>query len=257
MDMGKVIAVSGKGGAGKTLLAALLVRKLVKTGHKSILAIDADPDSNLPDALGVPVESTIGDIREELSVKQSRLPPGYSKDAWLESRAFEIMAEAPSFDVLVMGRPEGPGCYCSVNHMLRKITDSMMGDYDYIIIDAEAGLEHLSRRTTQNVDDMIVVTNGSLYAFNTAERIKNLAKELRIGFKRLYLVVNRVDPSHEKLILKRVESTGLEFAGAIPEDASVAEYNLLGKSLLELPDDSPAVKAVDEIMEKLSVQGGK
>ncbi|MDI6889119.1 MAG: AAA family ATPase [Methanocellales archaeon] len=255
--MGRVIAVSGKGGAGKTLLAALLVRKLVKTGHKSILAIDADPDSNLPDALGVFVESTIGDIREEFSVEQSRLPPGYSKDAWLESKVFEIMVETPSFDVLVMGRPEGPGCYCAVNHILRKIIDSMTGGYDYAIIDAEAGLEHLSRRTTQNVDDMIVVTNGSLSGFNTAERIKNLANELRIKFKHLYLVVNRANSSHEKLILKRVGSIGLEFAGGIPEDANVAEYNLLGKSLLELPDDSPAVKAMDEIMEKLSMQGGK
>jgi len=253
--MGRVIAVSGKGGVGKTLLAALLIRKLVRTGHKGILAIDADPDSSLPNALGVSVESSIGDIREEFSIKQSRLPPGYSKDAWLESKMFEIMVETPSFDVLVMGRPEGPGCYCAVNHILRKIIDSVTGGYDYTIIDAEAGLEHLSRRTTQNVDDMLVVTDGSLSGFNTAERIKNLANELRIKFQHIYLVVNRVDSSHDELISKRVESTGLEFAGGIPEDANVAEYNLLGKPLLELPDDSPAVKAVDKIMEKL--KGGK
>ena len=247
--MGKVIAVSGKGGVGKTILAALLIRKLIKAGHRSILAIDADPDSNLPDMLGVSVGRSLGDIREELLAKQSQFPPEYSKDVWLESKVLEIMAETPSFDVLVMGRPEGPGCYCAVNHMLRSIIDFLTRSYDYTVIDAEAGLEHLSRRTTQGVDDMIVVTDPSLHGFNTAERIKNLAKELGMEFKHLYLVVNRV--SREKLISEKVGSIGLEFAGVIPEDVNVAEYNLVGKSLLELPEDSPAVKAVDEITEKI------
>lgn len=249
MNMGKIIAVSGKGGAGKTVLAALLIRRLIKTGHRSTLAIDADPDSNLPDMLGVSIGRSIGDVREELLTKQSQLPPGYSKDAWLESKIFEIMAETPSFDVLVMGRPEGPGCYCAVNHILRDIIDSLARGYDYTIVDTEAGLEHLSRRTTASVDDMIVVTDPSLHGFNTAERIKNLAKELGIKFKHLYLVVNRV--SREKLASEKVRSIGLEFVGVIPEDVNVAEYNLIGKSLLELPEYSLAVKAVDEITEKI------
>lgn len=249
--MGKVIAVSGKGGVGKTILASLLIRKLVKSGKKSILAIDADPDSNLPDALGVSVKRSLGDIREELISKQSEFPPDYSKTAWLEAKVLEIMAEMPSFDVIVMGKPEGPGCYCAVNHMLRGIIDSLPRNYDYTIIDAEAGLEHLSRRTTQGVDDMIVVTDLSIHGFKTAERIKNLSKELGIEFKHLYLVVNRVDHSHEKMISEKVNSTGLEFVGLIPEEEEITEYNLVGKSLLDLPESSSAVKAVDDIAKKI------
>ncbi|NYT00301.1 MAG: AAA family ATPase [Methanocellales archaeon] len=251
--MGKVIAVSGKGGVGKTILASLLIRKLVKSGKKSILAIDADPDSNLPDALGVSVERSLGDIREELISKQSEFPPDYSKTAWLEAKVLEIMAEMPSFDVIVMGKPEGPGCYCAVNHMLRSIIDSLPRSYDYIIIDTEAGLEHLSRRTTRGVDDMIVVTDLSVHGFKTAERIKNLSKELGIEFKHLYLVGNRVNPSHEKMISEKIKSTGLEFAGLIPEEKEITEYNLVGKSLLDLPESSLAVKAVDDIAKKIKL----
>ena len=161
------------------------------------------------------------------------------------------MAEMPSFDVIVMGKPEGPGCYCAVNHMLRGIIDSLPRNYDYTVIDAEAGLEHLSRRTTQGVDDMIVVTDLSIHGFKTAERIKNLSKELGIEFKHLYLVVNRVDSSHEKMISEKVKSTGLEFAGMIPEEEEITEYNLVGKSLLDLPESSSAVKAVDDIAKKI------
>ncbi len=249
--MGNIIAVSGKGGVGKTIFATLLIRKLVKSGKKSILAIDADPDSNLPDALGISVERSLGDIREELTSDQSELPPDYSKMAWLEGKIFEITAEMPNFDIIVMGKPEGPGCYCAINHMLREIIDSLPKSYEYTIIDAEAGLEHLSRRTTQSVDNMIVVTDLSIHGFKTAERIKNLSKELGIKFKHLYLVVNRVDPSHEKMISEKVKSTGLEFVGVIPEEAEITEYSLVGKSLLDLPESSSAVKAVEDIAKKI------
>lgn len=247
----RIIAVSGKGGVGKTMLAALIIRKMVRDGEKNILAIDADPDFNLPGMLGVSVKSTVGDIKEELLTKQSQLPPGYSKDKWLEYRVFEIIAETPDFDILVMGRPEGPGCYCSVNNILRWIIDSMTKSYDHVIIDAEAGLEHISRKTTLGVDDMIIVTDMSQHGFDTAERISELAGELDARFKHLYLVVNRVSAGHEKAIIDRAKSFGPEFLGTIPYDVHIEEYLFAGKSLLDL-EECNATKAVETIMDKLS-----
>lgn len=247
----RILAVSGKGGVGKTMLSALIIRKLVKDGERNILAIDADPDFNLPGMLGVSVKNTVGDIKEELLTKQSQLPPGYSKDTWLESRVFEIIVETPDFDILVMGRPEGPGCYCSVNNVLRWVIDSMTKSYDHVIIDAEAGLEHISRKTTMGVDDMIIVTDMSQHGFDTAKRINELAGELGARFKHLYLVANRVNAEHERAVTERAESLGPEFLGMIPYDICIEEYLFAGRSLLDLEECS-ATKAVEAIMDKLS-----
>lgn len=244
--MGKTIAVSGKGGVGKTLVSTLLVRHLRDAGAGSVLAIDADPDANLASSLGVEVEKTMGDVREDMS---RGLPQSVEKRKYLEAKAFEVTAEADGFDLISMGRPEGPGCYCALNHMLREVIDAVTGAYDYTVIDAEAGLEHLSRRTTQNVDVMLVVTDASRKGLETAKRIRELAGELEIVFGRLELVLNRVSESNRGAVRSGAADAGLDVVGEILEDANVSEYDLAGKPLIGLPADSPACVAVGKILE--------
>ncbi len=247
-----IIAVSGKGGTGKTLLSSLLIKLLSETG-KDILAIDADPDSNLPEALGVEVMKTVGDVREELKVDTAKgnIPKDMNKWDILDYKIMESVVETPKFDLLVMGRPEGSGCYCAVNNMLRKIIETLSSNYDYIIIDTEAGLEHLSRRTTQNVDIMLVVTDKSKRGILTAQRIGELSNELDINFKEMLLVVNRITPDNKDLILKKAQETGIEIVGTIYEDHEVSEYDVEGKPLVELSDDSNSVVAVSKIVSRI------
>jgi CO dehydrogenase maturation factor len=247
-----IIAVTGKGGVGKTLLSSLIIRNLTKSG-KNILAIDADPDSNLPEALGVEVTKTVGDAREELKkeVKSGNTSP--QMDVWntLDYKIMESIIETPEFDLLVMGRPEGSGCYCAVNNMLRKIIETVSSNYDIVVIDTEAGLEHLSRRTTQNVDTLLVVTDSSKRGILTANRIKELAKELDISFKNLYLVLNRIKPENEENVRETVKDFGLDIIGIIYDDELTAGYDMEGKPLFELPDDSETVISVSKIVEKI------
>ncbi|ABR54217.1 Cobyrinic acid ac-diamide synthase [Methanococcus vannielii SB] len=247
-----IIAVTGKGGVGKTLLSSLIIRNFAKTG-KNILAIDADPDSNLPEALGVDVTKTVGDVRENLKkeVKSGNSSPEMDKWGMLDYGVMESIIETPKFDMLVMGRPEGSGCYCAVNNMLRKIIETVSSNYDIVVIDTEAGLEHLSRRTTQNVDTLLVVTDSSKRGILTAKRIQELTKELDISFKNLYLVLNRIKPENEEEILKRVEDFGLDVIGVVYDDEVTSKYDMEGKPLFELPDDSNTVISVSKIIEKI------
>ncbi|WP_321422455.1 AAA family ATPase [uncultured Methanobacterium sp.] len=250
-----IIAVSGKGGTGKTLISSLLIKNLSST-QKDILAIDADPDSNLPEALGVDVHKTVGDVREELKedTAKGRIPTGMNKWDILDYKIMESIIETPNFDLLVMGRPEGSGCYCAVNNMLRRIIENLSSNYDMIIIDTEAGLEHLSRRTTQNVDVMLVVTDKSKRGMLTAQRIGQLADELDINFKELYLVLNRVNIDNEDEIMEKAKETGLEIAGVIYEDDEVTQYDIEGRPLVELASESNTVKAVSGILSRIKVK---
>jgi len=247
-----IIAVSGKGGTGKSMVTSLIIRAL-KTYGKDILAIDADPDSNLPEALGIDVKKTVGDVREELKkdTASGNLPKEMNKWDILDYKIMESIVETPDFDLLVMGRPEGSGCYCAVNNMLRKIIETLTSNYDIIVIDTEAGMEHLSRRTTQNVDIMLVVTDRSKRGILTAKRIEDLSDELDIKFKKIYLVLNRLIPEGEEEILKKIDEIGIDLIGTIYEDKTVAEYDIEGKPLIDLPDDSAAVIAVSEIVSKI------
>jgi CO dehydrogenase maturation factor len=245
-----IIAVSGKGGTGKTLVSSLLIKSIIGKG-RDILAIDADPDSNLPEALGIRVDRTVGDIREELKkdTAEGNLPTDANKWDILDYKIMESIIETPNFDLLVMGRPEGSGCYCAVNNILRKIIETISQNYDYIIIDTEAGLEHLSRRTTQNVDVMLVVTDPSKRGILTAKRIEELSEELDISFKNMYLVLNRVKPQNERVILEKVKEIKLDIAGTIYEDELIENYDMEGKPLINLLKDSQAVKSVSQIIE--------
>lgn len=247
-----IIAVSGKGGTGKTMVSSTLVNLLSKTG-KDILAIDADPDSNLPEALGIDVLKTVGDVREELKkdTASGNIPTGANKWDILDYKIMESVVETPKFDLLVMGRPEGSGCYCAVNNMLRKIIETISSNYDIIVIDTEAGLEHLSRRTTQNVDVMLVVTDPSYRGILTAQRIGELAKELEINFKQLFLILNRVKSQDEQDLRDKATETGLKLGGLIYEDPVVSEYDMEGRPLIELPSDAVSVKELTKIVEKI------
>jgi len=249
-----IIAVSGKGGTGKTLVSSLLIKSLTGS-NKDILAIDADPDSNLPEALGIEAERTVGDVREELKkdTAAGNIPQGANKWDILDYKIMESVIETPDFDLLVMGRPEGSGCYCAVNNILRKIIETISSNYDIIVIDTEAGLEHLSRRTTQNVDIMLVVTDPSKRGILTAKRIEELSNELDISFKKIFLILNRVKPENEEELINKVNEIGLEIAGIIYEDETVADYDMEGNPLINLPDDSRAVTAAQKIIENIKL----
>lgn len=252
---GMVVAVSGKGGVGKTTVAALLLKALIDSGKRLILVIDADPDANLADTIGIPFEKTVGMVANQLKkeIASGSFPPSASKREYLESRIFEIVHETPKFDLLIMGRTEGEGCYCLVNNLLTHIIDTLSKNYFVTLMDMEAGLEHLSRRTDRDVDIMMVVVDRSRLSYLTAKRIIELAKEVHIDFKRVVAVGNNIEPKFEEVVKEQVKKVGLEFAGFIPPDFNVASYDLEGKSLLELPSNSPAVKAAKEIVQKIGL----
>ncbi|MHC1601090.1 MAG: ATP-binding protein [Candidatus Nezhaarchaeales archaeon] len=250
-----VIAVSGKGGVGKTSTTALILKTLINSGIKSILVVDANPDSNLPEVLGVEVQKTVGDVTNELkkAIDRGELPPMLSKRDLLEFKVFEVLKELPEFDLLVMGRTEGEGCYCMVNDVLTEVVDTLSKNYAITLMDMEAGLEHLSRRTDRDVDYMLIVTDLSRMGFLTASRIKKLAGEVHIQFKKIFLVGNRFPPDKEDLLCKYAEEIGVEPLGIIPYDENVARFNLEGISLLKLPSDSPALLAVKDIVKKIGL----
>lgn len=165
----------------------------------------------------------------------------------------EILHETPKFDLLMMGRGEGEGCYCMVNNLLTRILDTLSKNYDVTLMDMEPGLEHLSRRTDRDVDIMLIVTEPSKMGFMTAKRIKDLTREVHIDVRRAYLVGNRFPPTLEKTVEGQSRLIGVDFGGVIPEDPSVLGYNLEGKSLLELPPSSPAFRAVREIAKRIGL----
>jgi len=223
--------------------------------NKSVLVIDANPDSNLADVLGIPVTRTVGIVTEELrkSLEKSEIPPTMTKEDILETRIFQILRETPSFDLLVMGRGEGEGCYCPVNAFLTHIVDRLIGNYDVTLMDMEAGLEHLSRRTDRDVDIMLVVTDPSSMGLMTARRIKEVAKEVHIEFKNYCLIGNRWTPEMEPMLREEAEKLGYEYLGIIPTDDNIFTHNLTGKPLLDLPPDSPAIPAVKQILSRLGL----
>jgi len=244
------IAISGKGGTGKTTLVALILKELLREGKTPVLVIDADHDGNLAGVLGIKGGRTVGEVVEEMQRKVSDFPPGFSKDQWLEAKVAEVMVEERGYDFLSMGRGEGPGCYCYVNSVLRKIMDSVTRDYPYILMDNAAGMEHLSRRTTRNVDVLLVVSDHSMKGLESSKRIAELARELDLEIGRMGLIINRAPGEADQRLLKEVEASGLELYGVIPEDEEIRRYDLERRSLLELPDGNRAAEAVREVLER-------
>ena len=252
--MGKVIAITGKGGTGKTAVTAMLIRHLNNSEKKfRILAIDADPDANLADALGVQVGKTIGDMREFMQDSRFTASPDTDKQALFEAKVFEILLEEDGYDLLVMGKPEGSGCYCYVNNLLRAIMDKTATDYDLIVIDTPAGLEHFSRKIFPELDDLIVVTDESRRGLTTGERIRDIAREMGLKYKDLYVVVNKITTGRRDKVIENATSLGLTVIGTIPYDESLAKFDLVGDPLTGLPDDSPAVKEMANVVGKLGL----
>lgn len=253
--MGKIIAVTGKGGTGKTAVTAMLIRHLVKDSGKKyrMLVIDADADANLADALGVQPGKTIGDMREFMQQSRYSTPPETDKQALFESKLFEILLEEEGFDLLVMGKPEGSGCYCFVNNLLRGIMDKTVADYDLVIIDTPAGLEHFSRKTIPDLDDLIVVTDESRRGLTTGERIRDLSREIGLKYKNLFVIVNKVTSGRKERVLENAKSLGLKVIGTIPYDESLAKFDLVGDPLMGLPDDSLAVQEMKQVVRNLGL----
>ncbi|MGD0998185.1 MAG: AAA family ATPase [Thermoleophilia bacterium] len=254
--MTTTIAIAGKGGTGKTTIAGLLVRRLAELQAGPVLAIDADPASNLNDVLGLPLDKTLGDIREDTSEKAraNLLDPGVAKADLLDYEINANIVEGTGLDLLAMGRPEGPGCYCAANTMLRTIVDRIAASYSWVVIDNEAGLEHLSRRTTRDVDVLLIVSDPTVRGLTTAGRIVDLIDELKTRVGRHYLIVNRAAGELTPELENVVATRGLNLLALIPEDPSVAAYDAAGRALVDLPRDNPVAGALDGILDVVLAQ---
>jgi len=253
--MTKTIAVAGKGGTGKTSLAALLIKLLSQKGL--VLAVDADPSTNLNQALGLPLDDskTVGRIREKMTedISEGRLSPTIAKQEYLFGKILESLVESKGFDLLAMGRPEGPGCYCAPNEFLRVSLDKLVKDYkySYIVMDCEAGMEHISRQTTRDVDVLLIMSDPTMRGITAAVRMKELIGELRTKVGELGLIVNRVKVELSPEIKKAIDESGLRIIALIPEDPNIAGLEMKGRPVAELPQESPLQLKVKEIAEGL------
>ncbi|MBE0466715.1 MAG: AAA family ATPase [Candidatus Desulforudis sp.] len=248
--MGLQIAVAGKGGGGKTTFAVLTVRSLVAAGHVPVLAVDADANANLAEVLGVPVRETIADVLAELSRDRRARPGGMSKAEYVNFRMNQALAGSADVDLLVMGTPEGPGCYCHANNLLREFIEQKAREYAFVVVDNEAGLEHLSRGTIRRADLLFIVSDASVRGLRSAGRIHRLARQLKLGVGELCLVINRVKEKDLDVLGAEIAATRLELAGYLPHDPAVEVQDLQGKPLIQLPEETPAVTAVRGIISR-------
>ena len=243
--LGKIIAVAGKGGVGKTAMAGFLIRYLVKQGFGSVLAVDADPNSNLGESLGLNPAQDIGRIIDDISKNIGQIPVSMSKNEYINYRIETTLDEADGFDLLTLGRPEGSGCYCYVNNVLRGALSRLMSSYDYIVIDNEAGLEHLSRKTVKKIDTLIIVSDNTSVGLKAAKRISDLINELKIEYKKSYLIVNRLRAN------KKVDlGFPIEIAGLISEDSNLID-DIQG-NIMTLGEDEQIIKETNETFSKIT-----
>jgi len=253
--MTTTIALAGKGGVGKTTICGMIIKYLVQSQPGAILAIDADPSSNLNMVLGLDLDWTVGDIREDLlvQVKQTltaggaamgTLPGGISKREFLDYEVRSSLAEGDRFDLIAMGRSEGPGCYCAVNHNLREVVDSISKNYRYVVIDNEAGMEHLSRRTTRDVEHLFIVSDPTQRGLVAAERIAGFRTAMDIHIENTYLILNRLQGDMPAPLRDRIDGMDIPLLGVVPADDELVEFEFSGRPLVDLGDDSPVYKAI-------------
>ena len=251
--MAYVIALAGKGGTGKTSIAALTVRYLVKNRKGPVLAVDADSNSCLNEALGVHVHTTIGKLREkslETIRSGGERPGGMNMEQLFDYQVQQSVIEAEGFDLMVMGRPEGPGCYCAANNIIRKYTDILSEKYPYVVIDNEAGMEHFSRLTTQDVDLLFILSDSSRRSIITAGRIRDLIKELKSNIVKEVLVLNRMTGPLEGEISEVIREQHLDLAGVMPVSEEIGRYDRSGMPTFGLPLSAPAVQAAWRIFDQ-------
>ena len=254
--MAFVIALAGKGGTGKTTIAGLTVRYIIARKKMPVLAVDADSNSCLNEALGVDVHATIGKLREE-SLQTIRSgadrPGGMSMEQIFDYQVQQSLIESKGFDLMVMGRSEGPGCYCAANNIIRKYTDKLSETYPYVVIDNEAGMEHLSRRTTHKVNLLLIVSDPSVRGIQTAKRINGLIDELQLEIDRRVVIINRVSGNEGADLKNLAEEAGFQVVGFIPQDEEIFTFDLQGKPIFQLPDNSMAVKGLFSILDSLGI----
>ena len=248
---GYTIAMAGKGGTGKTTLAGLLVRFLKEHEMTPILAVDADANTNLNEVLGLEVEETLGEAREMM---KKDVPVGMTKDIFMEMKVEQTLVESNGFDLMPMGRPEGPGCYCAANNLLSKFIERMMNNYPYLVVDNEAGMEHFSRLTTKDIDLLLIVSDSSRRGILSARRIYDLVDELGIRVGRKYLLVNQYRDKLESLVAKETQIFDPDSVSTIPEDDLIYQFDLEGKPTIELPAESVAIQAINEVFRKLLLE---
>ena len=252
------IAVAGKGGTGKTSLTGILIDTLLKENKKPILVVDADANSNINEVLGVEVEETIGQIREEANMTEKRgdsFPGGMTKAQFLKWKLNSILIEGDGYDLIVMGRSEGEGCYCFVNGILREQVQKISGHYNYVITDNEAGMEHLSRKTTKHVDTLLLVSDCSRRSIQAVARIRDLAKELNLSVGKIYLIVNKApDGILNDGVKEEINKHNLDLLGVVPLDELIYQYDSDGIPLVKLPEESKSRVAMKEIVAKLELK---
>jgi len=242
------IAVAGKGGVGKTTIAGFLVRFLVEYGCDPILAVDADSNSNLNEVLNLPLSGTLGETREEMKKGKSQ---GMTKDLFIKKRVSECVMEGEGYDLIAMGRPEGAGCYCAANHLLTDCIDKLASNYKYLVVDNEAGMEHISRVITQQIDILLVISDASRRSLVTAQRVQNLAVEMKILSGKTKLIVSNLYGALTPDILTVIKKLDLDLIGCIPNDSLLAHYDLKGKATSSLPIDNQALKSAFSIFHKI------
>ncbi len=243
------IALAGKGGTGKTTVAGMLIKYLVMKGKTPVLAVDADSNANLNEVLGLELIDTIGNIREEM--KRGEVPSGMTKNIFISMKMEQSIVEADGYDLVVMGQPEGAGCYCAANTLLTGFLEKLTSNYPYIVMDNEAGMEHISRLTTHNVDVLLVVSDTSRRGLQAAIRINKLSKALNIGVGKSYLIINQMKDNPPDEVLRLINQEGIELLGTIPDDKSVYEFDLHGRPTIEMPENNIAVKSAFNIFDKI------
>jgi CO dehydrogenase maturation factor len=242
------IALAGKGGTGKTTVAGMLVKYLVHKGRTPVLAVDADANANLNEVLGLTLRETLGEAREEM---KKGVAAGMTKDVFMQMKIQEAVVESEGFDLIVMGRPEGAGCYCAANSLLTQYLDKLMDNYASIVIDNEAGMEHMSRMTTNNIDALLVVSDPTKRGLQAAARIVELTRELKLNIGRHFLLVNQARDSLASSIKACIKGYNMDLSGIIPDDPKVRDFDLQGRPTMELDEGSTALRAAYDAFDRI------